>query len=172
MLSITTLLQIVSNYNYSFNSSIPTAKDSWGASEYIAVAACIISALTIIASYYTIYVQNQHQIKFAAFERLAIQNISKILEPIDNIFDNKANELLSLHINEITEVLGDVEIFLIEFKDIYTGLEIIKIIKIKDDFSNPIYSQQSNQIKLFRAQYFAFKSRLLYELYLFAMAED
>lgn len=173
MQSTTQALQTINNYILKSQPSAPPLTESgWSASDYIALAACIISALTIIASYNAIYLQNKKQINFAAFEKIAVQNIDNILIPLEKLFDDRPNEQLSSHINFVTEILGDIEIFLIEFNDIYTKLEIIKIIKIKDDFSNPIYALQANELRYFRAEYYAFKSRLLYELYLFARNND
>ena len=72
----------------------------------------------------------------------------------------------------IVETLTDLELFLVSFGDLYSLLEIGKIIKQKEDFSDHLFNNSSNPMKLHRVEYITFRTRVLFDLYNFARNND
>ena len=140
-------------------------------SDIIAIGAAIISLLTLSFTFYSVYLNKELDIKFKKFESLGIDTIKLLFEPIDQIFNDHPEDQITNYLSYLTEYLVDIELFLIEFNDLYTKLEIKEIILIKEKLTDELYNNPQ-LVKEKKVIYMAYKAKMINRLYDFAMMDD
>lgn len=143
----------------------------WTRADTIAVSALVLSILTIFFSYYSIYLSKRLEINFLKFDKLGIDTINKLYESLDEIFDKK-NIDVAAYLTTITENIVDVEVFLTKFNDLFDRLELQRITEINERFTDRLYEDSTKQIKDLRTEYLAYKSRVIFELYEYALNDN
>lgn len=171
LFTIQTLLLEINNITQALGTSKPEAQ-GWSTSDYISCFAALVSILSIVFSYYSVYKSKHLEIRYAAFEKLGIENINQMFEPIDNIFKNNRPDLVGIHLNTITDLFTDIDLYLIEFKGTYDTLEISKVINIKEDFTDALFLVRTRTIGDYKIKYLATKTKMIHELYIFALESN
>ncbi|RZJ75581.1 MAG: hypothetical protein EOO47_19595 [Flavobacterium sp.] len=141
----------------------------WSASDYIALLSAILSIASLIIAYRTIFLSKKLEVKYNAFDKIAIQNLDKIFLPIENVISANPTLDISVKLTELNDLLGDLEIFLTGFTNIYTKDQINDMVLIKEDFGDFIFNNQTSKIVELNGEYYTFKSKLLYKAYLYAI---
>ena len=141
-------------------------------SDVIAGGAAITALFSLLSTYYSIYLNKQLEIKFLKFDKLVIETLYQLFSPLDHIFIDDHTGSVSNYLTVVTESLVDIELFIVQFQDYYTTLEIKKISDTKDNFSDYLYNNSSLLLKDAKIFYLAFKTRIFFELYDFARKND
>jgi hypothetical protein len=148
------------------------SSNSLSSSDIIAFSAAVISLFSLFFTYYSVYLSKELEIKYKKFESLGIETIQKLLSSIDKVFEENPDDLVITQLQAITENLVDIELFLIQFTNIYSKLEITKISNLKDLFSDELYNNNQVEIKRMKVNYLVFRTKLLTDLYDFAILDD
>lgn len=171
MLSI--ILQVVNDNHRVLNNYRTTIEASnsedWGPSDFIAILSAILSIVSLIIAYRTIFLSKKLEVKYNAFEKIAIQNIEKIFQPIEDLISTNPSVKVSDRITEFNDNLGDLEIFLTGFTNIYSPSQINEMVLIKEEFGDFLFNNPDKLLKELNGEYYTFKSKLLYKSYLFAI---
>lgn len=144
----------------------------WSTSDVIASIAAALSLFSLSFTCYAVYLNKELEIKYKKFESLGIDTIHVLIEPLDEIFHKNSGAQIAFYLQAVTSTLVDIELFLIQFGDLYTKLEIDKISALKDEFSDFLYLNPGTEINQLKVKYLIFKTKLLYELYDFALMDD
>ena len=164
------LLPIADTTSTHFAPYVPP-KPLFSSSDIIALIALLISTATLLFAYYSSYLNKKLDIKFKKFESLGIDNIKLLFFPVDQVFEQHPTTDISNYLQYITENLVDIEIFLVQFKDLYSTLEINQIIKLKEELSDELFNDPK-LVKDKKVIYMAYKAKIINLLYDFAMMDD
>lgn len=148
---------------------IDQASDEWSMSDILSAFAIFLSIVSLLFSYYSIHLSKRVEINFLKFDRLCIENINKLYTELDILFESNSTAEISTYLALITENLVEVELFLIKFTDIFDQLELLKITETNANFSDMLYINSRKTVKQLRTDYLSYKSKVVYELYEYAL---
>lgn len=147
----------------------PAKPFSLSTSDIISIASAVFSAASAILAYQAVYIGKTLQISSEKFNQIGIQNINVLFDSIFKIIDDNPSDTVSLHVQELTEGLTDLELFYTGLKGLYTRLQLNEISKIKEEFSDDLYKKPSIILKYVRVDFIIFKSKIMAELYEYAI---
>jgi len=161
------ILTLESNGVQAASSQLAKAAE-WSRADIIAVFAACIAVVAVFITIYSSFLNKKLEIKFIKFDKLVLSSLNELFQPIEKHFSDHSHVAVSFHLQELTESLVDIELFLVHLEGYYTTLELVKLTKIKEKFSDHLYQNATSQIKEVRIEYLAFKTRIFFELYDFA----
>lgn len=124
--------------------------------------------LSVIISYKTVKLSKSLDIHFTAFEKIGVDTVLAILKPIEVYFENNGEDIISNKLPEITETLLGIDLFMLGFVNLYKELDPLNIFDTKDTFTDLLYNNPTSQLKTFRGEFYAFRSKILHEMYMHA----
>lgn len=144
----------------------------FSASNIFSFILALISIFAIYVAYISIFKSKILDIKFQKFNTLCLQNIEKILSPIDDIFQNFSSDLMQNYRTDITNSMVELQLFLISVKNsLYSDVEISELVILIEEFSDSVYLNASS-VQDSREKYFATKLKLFQLLYKYASLNE
>lgn len=142
-------------------------------SDIISIIAVLISLFSLLFTYLSIYLAKHLEIRYQEFERLCLQNTEHIMSGIDKIFSENEQDLSKKHREGITNILVELQLFLVNLKKSkYNKIELKKIINIIEVFTDAIYKGDELQILNFKGAYFSTKIEIYAALYEYAVKKE
>lgn len=153
-----------------FHSEVKVADDS--KTDWIAIIACIASAISLIISFVTVIQRKRTEIRYAKFEKLCLNIIDDKFNEIKKFLTETGKDSLTLHLDKITMFYVDLVIITITLQKIYPRIDIDHIQNECNVFTDFLYTDPSKQIFEINQQYLESKLKILNKLYDYALYEE
>lgn len=145
-------------------------------SDLLSIIAIIVSFCSIVFSYISIFFSKQIEIKYLKFENVGINGLDALMQPIDELFNNKTslNKKVKDHLVIISEISTDIDLFLSEFKSWFEDFEnqMNEIIIVKEEFTDLLFNNQEDSVKMYRSNYYILRSKIYLLFYEYAIKKD
>ncbi|TWR30462.1 hypothetical protein FPZ43_05845 [Mucilaginibacter pallidiroseus] len=137
-------------------------------SDIVAWLAIIISAISIVFTYYSLFLSKQIEVKILMFNKVCFEPIETYLDYIDGKL-NESN-FGSNQQNDVVNSLTDLTTYLVSLVRIYPKIDSQKFETLTDGFSDCIYEQNTVADK--KIEFFKLKQVVLSELLKYAIIEE
>ena len=145
----------------------------FSASDYIAVAAIILSLASLLFSMYLIYLTKRMEILYQEYESLCIKNVDNILSGLDKLFDENELENVVAYRNQITNSMVELQGFLVILRNtIYSKIDVQHFIELIEEFTGKIYNANEANLLTFKGDYYSTKLKIYNDLYSYALEKE
>jgi hypothetical protein len=142
-------------------------------SDIFALIAIFISLLSLIFTYLSIYLSKHLEIRYQEFERLCLLNTELIIGGIDEVFSKNEHDVAKIHREKITNTLVELQLFMVNLKiSKYDRIDLNRIIKIIENFTDNIYNGDDLEILNFKGAYYSLKIEIYAALYEYAVKKE
>jgi hypothetical protein len=143
--------------------------------DWVSLFALIVSLVSVICSFYFVYLGKKIEIISAKFQKFCIDNIEKIITPIENKF-SQSGILISTFRNDISICTSDIQLFCFTLLDIYPEITFDEIEKLTDEFSDRMYEVVANNPNALcedhKVDFLQFKILIYSKLYDFVLNKE
>lgn len=138
---------------------------------WVALIALLVSVASIFVSFYNLYLSKRIEIINTKFQKLCITAIDDLFKSYDEQFQEGFISLSDAR-RISTTVYVDVQLYITALKSIYLSIDINKIIRECEDFTDKLYKSEDFDIIEIKSQYLISKLHIYQLLYEFGLKNE
>ena len=129
------------------------------------VVALIISIFALVVSYTSVVFGKNLEIKVKKFDELVLEELKSKFRELDDLFENRGSDVLSIHLTKFTDIYVEIVIYLIAAKYFFPGINVNTIQDELHQFSDKLYEKSMTTISEEKSNYQIHKLKTMSLIY-------
>ena len=132
----------------------------------------LIGFVTIVATVYVVYLGKRVEISTNRFNKICLEPLESKFKNFNEFLDEHKTQEVSKYLMRVTNFNTDLNIFLIQMRNVYPKLDINKLQDISISFSDYAYSVSNEKISSIESEFLKTKIIILNEVYNYCLYSE